>query len=248
MAERDDVLPKYLQISGYLRAQIECGELAPGAEVPSEREIAAAWKVARPTAAKALNTLRQQGIVRSRRGSGTYVADRVARMRESAPRYGALFPADGSLTVLESALVEGPHEVTDVLGLPAGAMVVMRTESSADDSGDKQLLTSWFPGEFAESAAHLLVCAQVPGGISRYLESATGREIAVVRERIGARLATAGECELLGLSNPAAVSITHRICLDRSGVVLIFREAVHPTGRWVMQQEYFTSSVPDFHC
>src|SRR4249919_3916115 len=47
-------IPKFLQIVGDLRQAILSGELPPGAEVPSERQIAARWRVARPTAARAL--------------------------------------------------------------------------------------------------------------------------------------------------------------------------------------------------
>ncbi|MFI5715991.1 GntR family transcriptional regulator [Nocardia sp. NPDC051750] len=72
LPEIEEVLPKYLQIAGYLRDQIVRGDLSPGAEVPSVRVLAATWGVARPTATKALQALRQQGLVESRRGSGTY--------------------------------------------------------------------------------------------------------------------------------------------------------------------------------
>jgi DNA-binding transcriptional regulator YhcF (GntR family) len=50
-------------------------EYRPGDEVPSEHELAVAWKVARPTAARALESLRRQGFVSSVQGSSTYVRD-----------------------------------------------------------------------------------------------------------------------------------------------------------------------------
>ena len=53
MPEIQEVLPKYLQIAAYIRDQIARGDLKPGDEVPSERELAEMWKVARPTAARA---------------------------------------------------------------------------------------------------------------------------------------------------------------------------------------------------
>ena len=79
MPEIQKVLPKYLQIASHIRDQIVRGDLRPGDEVPSERELAAAWTVARPTAAKALESLRVQGFVESRQGSGTYVRARDGR-------------------------------------------------------------------------------------------------------------------------------------------------------------------------
>ncbi len=244
MAGIDDELPKYRQISAHLRELIERGELAPGAEVPSERELAAQWKVARPTAAKALNTLRQQGIVRSRRGAGTYVTDRPALMRENAPRYGT--PSeDDSVTVLEAAVVTAPQEVADELG-PSCVRAVLRKELSINAYGALTLTTSWYPHEFAESTPRLLTRERLPGRALRYLECDIGRGTAVVRERIGARLATADERRHLALPSPAAVLVVHRTCLDADGRALEFSAAVHPPGRWILQRDYSTSSAADF--
>lgn len=82
MSETDAPLPKYLRIAEDIRGRIERGELGVGDEVESERELAVRWSVARPTAAKALNTLRQSGIVESRRGAGTFVARRAPAVRD----------------------------------------------------------------------------------------------------------------------------------------------------------------------
>ncbi|MGQ4617681.1 GntR family transcriptional regulator [Nocardia sp. R7R-8] len=246
MAGSDGVVPKYLQISGHLRDLIERGELAPGAEVPSERELAARWKVARPTAAKALNTLRQQGIVTSRRGSGTYVAERSALMRESAPRYEPSASEGDSVTVLGAEVVEGPQEVTDSLGLPAASPVVTLKLVNENRSGAVRLVTCWYPGEFAAAAALVRGAVPVPGGVVRYLEAAVGGAAAVVRESVGARLATEDERRRLALPHPAAVLVVHRIAADVHGVALEYRESVHPPGRPIMRHEYPARSATDF--
>lgn len=79
--EIEQVLPKYLQVADHIRGQIVRGELAPGDEVPSEREIAEQWNVSRPTATRALAALRAEGLVEARQGSGTF----VRRAREDPP-------------------------------------------------------------------------------------------------------------------------------------------------------------------
>ncbi|MEU2177153.1 GntR family transcriptional regulator [Nocardia sp. NPDC019219] len=242
----EGVVPKYLQIAGHLRELIERGELAAGAEVPSERELAARWKVARPTAAKALNSLRQQGIVRSRRGSGTYVAERSALVRESTPRYESSSPGDYSVRVLRAEVVEGPREVTDALGLPASSAVIVRKLVTDDHSGAARLITCWYPGEFASAATLLAEPEPVPGDVSRYLEAVLGRVAAIVRESVGARLATEDECRHLALAPPAPVLVVHRIGRDTDGVALEYRESVHPPGQSTLYREYFTSSAADF--
>ena len=45
MPELEQALPKYLQIAGHIRDRILRGDLQPGDEVPSERQIAAEWNV-----------------------------------------------------------------------------------------------------------------------------------------------------------------------------------------------------------
>ena len=57
----------------HLRALIASGRLEPGNRIPSERELAAAIGVARPTVRAALRLLARAGIVRSIRGVGNFV-------------------------------------------------------------------------------------------------------------------------------------------------------------------------------
>ncbi|GAA5101384.1 GntR family transcriptional regulator [Nocardia iowensis] len=244
MSEIDEVLPKYLQISGYIRDRIERGELAPGAEVPSERELAAQWKVARPTAAKALNTLRQQGIVESRRGSGTYVADRPGGLvlREQPPQYGSAYAESAAMTLLEAAVVAGPGHVVEVLGLPKGSAVIMRKRLTGNGSGATEIATSWFAGDLAEAAPLLLRADRLSGGTLRYLESVTDRRVSYLRDRVSARLATAEERRHLGLARPAAVLVYQLTLHTADAAVLQLDEIIHPPEKWMFQQEYSSRS------
>jgi GntR family transcriptional regulator len=69
--------PLYLQIQSYIVTRIRSGELPPGAQVPSEYELAAQMQVSRMTARKALDSLVSSGILYRRRGKGTYVATSI---------------------------------------------------------------------------------------------------------------------------------------------------------------------------
>lgn len=77
--------PASTRIYRQLREQIVSGVLAPGARVPSAREIVRTWGVAIATASKALARLRDDGLVTARRGAGTTVA---ARKPPPAPAAG----------------------------------------------------------------------------------------------------------------------------------------------------------------
>ncbi|MEU9075688.1 TetR/AcrR family transcriptional regulator C-terminal domain-containing protein [Kitasatospora sp. NPDC048538] len=61
------------RIAAELRRRIACGELAPGARVPSTRRITREWGVAMATATRVLTRLREEGLVRAVPGVGTVV-------------------------------------------------------------------------------------------------------------------------------------------------------------------------------
>jgi len=77
----------YEQIRHAILNDIRSGKLAPGDPVPSELQLSRQFGVSRITSKKALDTLRQDGVVVRERGRGTFVA--------SAPDASARIAADG---------------------------------------------------------------------------------------------------------------------------------------------------------
>jgi DNA-binding LacI/PurR family transcriptional regulator len=63
----------YEQISTHVLEQIRRGALRPGDRVPSEMELAAQFEVSRITSKRALEVLREAGLVERIRGKGTFV-------------------------------------------------------------------------------------------------------------------------------------------------------------------------------
>ncbi|UBU15593.1 GntR family transcriptional regulator [Nonomuraea gerenzanensis] len=72
MLNREGDTYLYLQISEVLRSRIRA-ELSPGDPLISEAEIQREFKVARTTARRAIRVLRNQGLVHTRQGEGTFV-------------------------------------------------------------------------------------------------------------------------------------------------------------------------------
>ena len=62
-------------VVAYVRRLIESGELRPGDKLPPERELALLIGVSRATVRAGLQSLATVGVVDSRRGAGTFVAD-----------------------------------------------------------------------------------------------------------------------------------------------------------------------------
>lgn len=65
--------PPYRQLAALLRAEIERGIYADGEPLPSEAEIQERYEVARGTARRAVQVLRDEGIVYTVPRRGSYV-------------------------------------------------------------------------------------------------------------------------------------------------------------------------------
>lgn len=67
--------PLYLQIVEVIAHKIRDHTLPPGSKLPPERELATLFAVSRTTAINAYRQLEQQGLIQTKVGSGTYVAE-----------------------------------------------------------------------------------------------------------------------------------------------------------------------------
>src|SRR5438067_844505 len=67
-----------VQIAASIRAAILSGELEPGSQLPTGQELAKFFGVSRMTVQTAIRTLRDEGFVHSRAGSGVYVRDQAS--------------------------------------------------------------------------------------------------------------------------------------------------------------------------
>jgi DNA-binding GntR family transcriptional regulator len=244
MPELQRALPKYLQIANYIRDQILRGDLRPGDEVPSERQIAADWQVARPTAARSLEALRQQGFVESRQGAGTFVRqqlhlNRLARERYSRAREaGFIYPPNERAEIVAAEQVTAPPHVAQALGLERGAEAVRRQRIIFADDQPVEISTAWYPPVVGEQAPRLLRKERIRPGTLAYVEESTGRAARYARDEMSARLATSEERERLRLGRPAAVLLVHHVVYDSEDRPLEFTEAVYPPGRWAFDATY----------
>ena len=76
MINRESVVPPWQQLADLLRERIKNGELRPGARIPSAAALAQEYELAPVTVRKAITQLQHEGLLVSRVGWGTYVAER----------------------------------------------------------------------------------------------------------------------------------------------------------------------------
>ena len=94
-----DATPIWSQIEEGMRRLVAAGALKPGAPVPSVRDLAKDLRINPATVAKAYQRLTDAGVLKVKRGDGTYVADtpppisraeRSRTLRDAAARYASL--------------------------------------------------------------------------------------------------------------------------------------------------------------
>ncbi len=92
--------PLYQQIEVQLKALIVSGQLAEGTLLPSIRELAQAVKCSVITVKRVYSDLEMEGLVRTRQGTGTYVA-RVGEQERDRQRLA------GVMEAIDEAIVAG---------------------------------------------------------------------------------------------------------------------------------------------
>lgn len=123
--------PPYRRIVEAVRAQIASGELRAGERMPSTRQLARQWGVAIATATRAMASLRDDGLVETKVGSGTVV-------RAGPPP--ARHPAVGREQIVRTAVAIADAEGLDAVSmrrlastLGVGPMSLYRHVVSKDD-------------------------------------------------------------------------------------------------------------------
>ena len=76
MDERAGPVPPWMQVTAVIRERIEAGDLAPGAMVPSIVALHQEFGIAKTTARKVLAQLRDEGLIVTTPGWGSFVAER----------------------------------------------------------------------------------------------------------------------------------------------------------------------------
>lgn len=120
--------PLYHQMFSLLRDRILSGEIAQGARIPTEFELAGTFGVSRITAKRALDELAAEGLVERRRGKGTHVIHRSQPKPQHSPLTGLLESLEvladhTQVRLLQFRRSAPPEPVRALFDLPEGAVL-----------------------------------------------------------------------------------------------------------------------------
>lgn len=99
----EETSPKHREISRQLATEIAAGKHRAGDRLPSEAQLVQRFEVSRPTVARALRDLQDQGLIERRAGSGTYVRSGAGERPSSTFRQlGLLVPGLREIEIFDA--------------------------------------------------------------------------------------------------------------------------------------------------
>jgi GntR family transcriptional regulator len=221
----------YQRIVNELRDGVLSGRLEPESQLPSENELAAEYRVSRPTVRRALALLRAEGLIVTTQGRGAFVRPKgqvgitvtgsnYRRHRAiGLPGFNAQALEQGQRArqeVLEVATIAAPAEVALRLDIDAGAPVVVRRRVFWLEEEPAAITDSYYPASMAAGTA-LERPGRIKGGAHAVIEDADGpirRHVARSVDEIAGRMPTPDEAALLRLPQGVPVFRVLRTVYD----------------------------------
>lgn len=218
--------PLYLQLQRRIGEAIASGRLKPGDSLPPERDMAAMTGLSRVTVRKAVEGLVGSGQLVQKRGSGTFVAQRVERL-EQALSLLTSFTEDmarrgksvESVWLSRALHAPAPEEVM-ALGLGAGDRVARLERVRRSDGVPLAIERA------SLSAAVLPEPQAVEASLYAVLEARGMRPVRAV-QRISAANLGARDAELLNVAPGAAGLRIERIGYLPDGRVVEFTRSLY---------------------
>ncbi|MEU7478914.1 GntR family transcriptional regulator [Lentzea sp. NPDC042327] len=239
----------YRDIADELRQRIDSGELAPGSRVPGENELITRFGVAQATARRALDELKNEGLIVARRGAGTFVREFKPIRRTSPDRLRnwssglSIWKADvGTRQRTENITVDvetPPDPIAKALDLDDGARVVVRRRRYLVDGKPVQLATSFYPLALVAGSAITEINTGAGGTYARLTE--LGHEPTRFLEELRTRMPRESERDALELAQGTPVILIARTAFTSDNRPVEVNEMTLDSAAYVVAYN-FTSS------
>ncbi|NKZ03786.1 GntR family transcriptional regulator [Actinomadura latina] len=228
--DRSSPVPLYYQLAQHLEAAIRAGELTPGTRLENEVELAGRCGLSRPTVRQAIQHLVDRGLLVRKRGVGTQVVQsEIRRPIELTSLHDDLAAAgrEPRTRVLDLGPVPADDTVAKELGVPPGTEVVRMRRVRCTGDEPLALLTNYLPlGLIEVTEADL-----AEHGLYELLR-ATGINLRIANQTIGARGATAAEARLLDERRGAPLLTMNRTAYDDQGAATEHGRHVYRADRY----------------
>ena len=226
---------RYLDLAEALRSDIADG--VTGA-LASEAELGERHHVSRVTVRRALELLRGEGLVTSRRGAGWFVAtDPVRQPLGRVTTIESALEAAGATPerrVLEFGFEPAAPDVAKVLDLAADAEVLRVLRLNLADDEPFALVTVWLPASLGKHVSR----ADVERATFYDLLPLHGVEAGRVVQTITATTAARDEARRLGGGEGDPLLACRRVTYDRHGAAVMVSEHRYPAQSIALEVEF----------
>jgi GntR family transcriptional regulator len=242
--------PIYRRIAEDLQLKIDSGVLPPGSQLPTELELRETYEASRNTIRDAIKSLITRGLVETRPGQGTFVAEHIdpfvttlsenpetglgggeGASYESEVASARRTPKIDFLRV-ESKLASGV--IAAELEIAEGTPAVSRHQQRHIDGTLWSLQTTFYPMRFVVKGASLLLqAADIPEGTVAYLADTIGVKQVGYRDTITIRAPDMNEATLFKLPSDGRISVIEifRTAFDEQGNPFRLTVTVFPADR-----------------
>jgi GntR family transcriptional regulator len=229
---------RYLDLADALRARLATGRVSPGGALPGEVDLATEYGTSRVTVRRALDLLRREGLVTSRRGAGWFVAlDPVRQPLGRVTTIEAAVEAAGarpSRRILGFGFVDAPADVAAALEIETGAEVLRVERCNLADDRPFALVVVWVRGDLGADVSR----ADVEHVPFYDLLPLRGVELGTVHQTIGAEVASRSAAARLDTEAGAALLVARRVTRERDGTAVLYSEHRYPADRTTLEIDF----------
>jgi GntR family phosphonate transport system transcriptional regulator len=216
-----EALPLYIQIANELRQNIAESVYRLGDQLPTEVELSLRFGVNRHTIRRAIEILRNEGVIRIDRGRGTFVASApISYPIGKRVRYNEALKAQGlkvSHKLLSATELLSDQAIAKHLEIKVGSPVILLERLSCADDHPISVASSYFISARFPRLTELYLQYQ---SISKLLQQEYGCDHIRRSTRISARTVQAKDARLLELPLNAPILLTKSINIDQQGQVI----------------------------
>jgi GntR family transcriptional regulator len=229
---------RYLDLADLLRARVASGDVGTGGALASEADLGREYGTSRVTVRRALDLLRSEGLVTSRRGSGWFVAvDPVRQPLGRVTTVEAAVEAAGghpSREILSFGFVAAPPRVADALLVARDADVLRVERVNLADGEPFALVTVWVRGDIGADVSR----ADAQRAPFYDLLPVRGVELGTVHQTITAELASPAVADRLDVAAGDPLLLLRRVTQEASGLPALYSEHRYPASRTTFEIEF----------
>jgi GntR family transcriptional regulator len=226
-------------VAQQLRERVALGDLGPGGALESEAALGVRYGVSRVTVRRALEELRDQGLLESRRGAGWFA---TAGTFHQSLAVGTFRHAESAVTTAGKSVARrvrafgfapATAAVAEALRLEPGAEVLASRSVRTVDGAPLDLVDEWVPAALAGALSRQDAEVGIWATLRRL-----GHEIYTVRQTVTAAVATDVDADLLDTPPGSALLLVRRLALNAAGEPLALSDHRYLAHRFSLEVEF----------